>query len=192
MKIQGPLLVVSDLEASKKFYREVFGLRVTLDFGANVTLTGGLSLQTKESWAGFLEKSQEEITFGGNDMELYFEAEDFDAFIEDLEKLDAIRYVHPVKEHPWGPPVRPGSSHCGNRGIYEGGVQKVFRFRYGGGRYRKADGRTGKVCQRLSAVTSEGQACFPRAWPSFRLVKTAPGENQTAAKAAVCPSRIRA
>ncbi len=102
MKIQGPLLVVSDMEASKKFYKEVFGLRVTLDFGANVTLTGGLSLQTKESWAGFLEKPQEEITFGGNDMELYFEAEDFDAFIEDLEKLDAIRYVHPVKEHPWG------------------------------------------------------------------------------------------
>ena len=49
-----------------------------------------------------MEKSQEEITFGGNDMELYFEAEDFDGFIEDLEKLDAIRYVHPVKEHPWG------------------------------------------------------------------------------------------
>ncbi len=37
MKLKNPLLVVSDLEASKRFYREVLGLRVILDFGANVT-----------------------------------------------------------------------------------------------------------------------------------------------------------
>ena len=32
MKLKNPLLVVSDLEASKRFYREVLGLRVILDF----------------------------------------------------------------------------------------------------------------------------------------------------------------
>ena len=57
MKLKNPLLVVSDLEASKRFYREVLGLRVILDFGANVTLTGGLCLQTQESWMGFLSKA---------------------------------------------------------------------------------------------------------------------------------------
>ena len=67
MKLKNPLLVVSDLEASKRFYREVLGLRVILDFGANVTLTGGLCLQTQESWMGFLSKAAEDISFGGND-----------------------------------------------------------------------------------------------------------------------------
>ena len=77
MKLKNPLLVVSDLEASKRFYREVLGLRVILDFGANVTLTGGLCLQTQESWMGFLSKAAEDISFGGNDAELYFEEEKF-------------------------------------------------------------------------------------------------------------------
>ena len=34
MKFKNPLIVVSDMEESKRFYREVLGLRVTLDFGA--------------------------------------------------------------------------------------------------------------------------------------------------------------
>ena len=37
MKYKNPLLVVHDLERSKTFYREVLGLRVILDFGANIT-----------------------------------------------------------------------------------------------------------------------------------------------------------
>lgn len=36
------------MERSVKFYKEVLGLRVTMDLGANV-LTGGVALQTQES-----------------------------------------------------------------------------------------------------------------------------------------------
>ena len=45
MKLKIPLLAVRDMERSKTFYREVLGLHVVMDFGANVTLTGGLCLQ---------------------------------------------------------------------------------------------------------------------------------------------------
>ena len=50
MKFQAALLVVKNMERSVKFYKEVLGLRVTMDLGANVTLTGGVALQTQESW----------------------------------------------------------------------------------------------------------------------------------------------
>ena len=43
MKLKNPLLVVTDLERSVAFYKEVLGLRKIMDFGANVTLTGGLA-----------------------------------------------------------------------------------------------------------------------------------------------------
>ena len=36
MKLKNPLLVVRDMERSKTFYREVLGLHVVMDFGANV------------------------------------------------------------------------------------------------------------------------------------------------------------
>lgn len=102
MKFKSPLLVVNDIERSKKFYKDVLGLRVILDFGANVTLTGGVSLQTKESWKGFIQKEDSEIIFNGNDAELYFEEDNFDSFIEKLSDLKFIEYVHPVVEHSWG------------------------------------------------------------------------------------------
>ena len=38
MKFAVPLIAVSDMERSKRFYHDVFGLEVTGDFGANVIL----------------------------------------------------------------------------------------------------------------------------------------------------------
>ena len=102
MKYKNPLLVVCDLEASIAFYREVLGLRVVRDFGANVTLTGGVCLQTKESWLGFLGVNEGAISFGGRDAELYFEEGAFDAFAARLAGMADVRYVHPVLEHRWG------------------------------------------------------------------------------------------
>ena len=102
MKFKNPLLVVSDMEKSKKFYKDVLNLRVIMDFGANVTLTGGLCLQTKETWMGFIDAKEEDIIFGGNNAEIYFEEDDFDAFAEKLKGIDDIDYVHPVIEHRWG------------------------------------------------------------------------------------------
>ena len=67
MKLKNPLLAVRDMERSKAFYKEVLGLRVVMDFGANVTLTGGLCLQTLDTWAEFLGKAAEAIRFGGGD-----------------------------------------------------------------------------------------------------------------------------
>ena len=50
MKYTGTLIAVKDMEKSKQFYHDVLGMEVAADFGANVTLTGGLVLQTLETW----------------------------------------------------------------------------------------------------------------------------------------------
>lgn len=101
MKLKNPLLVVTDIDRAVTFYKEVLGLRVTMDFGANVTLTGGLSLQTRESWAEFIGISPDELGQSGKMSEIYFEEDDFDAFADKLRSFD-IDYVHPIKEHGWG------------------------------------------------------------------------------------------
>ena len=44
MKYTGTLIAVKDMEKSKQFYHDVLGMEVAADFGANVTLTGGLVL----------------------------------------------------------------------------------------------------------------------------------------------------
>ena len=99
MKFKSPMLVVSDMERSVAFYKNVLGLHVVMDFGANKTLTGGLALQTQETYREFIDGRA--IAWGGHSFELYFEEVDFDGFAEKLEKC-AIEYVPPVKEHTWG------------------------------------------------------------------------------------------
>ena len=99
MKIKNPMLVVTDIDKSVDFYKKVLGLHVITDFGANKTLTGGLSLQTLESWQEFLVLV--DVTFGSNSSEVYFEEDNFDKFVDNLKKCE-VEYVHPVKEHSWG------------------------------------------------------------------------------------------
>lgn len=102
LQLQNPLFVVADMERSKNFYKTVLGLEPVSDFGANVVLEGGLALQTLDSWAGFLGKTPEEITFGGYDSEVYFETEDFDGFLRQLLEGSSVELVHPPLEHRCG------------------------------------------------------------------------------------------
>lgn len=102
MKFSSPLIVISNMEKAKRFYYEVLGLEVVVDFGANVILTGGIALQTKDTWSTFIHKQDSEIVFGGNAAELYFEEDDFDGFIQKMNDIAGINYVHPMVEHSWG------------------------------------------------------------------------------------------
>ncbi len=56
-------------------------------------------MQTLETYREFIDT--DDVSFGGNDFELYFEEDDFDAFAEKL-RACGVRYIHPVKEHAWG------------------------------------------------------------------------------------------
>lgn len=54
MKLKNPMLVVSNIDKSVEFYKKVLGLRVVMDYGANKVLTGGLALQTIETYKDFI------------------------------------------------------------------------------------------------------------------------------------------
>ncbi|WP_418667771.1 hypothetical protein [Allofournierella sp.] len=55
--------------------------------------------KTEESWKGVVGK---EISYQGNDVEVYFEEGDFDQFLDKLSSINTVEYVHPVMEHAWG------------------------------------------------------------------------------------------
>ncbi|MGN0290499.1 MAG: VOC family protein [Lachnospiraceae bacterium] len=100
MHLKNILFVVDNIETSKKFYRDLFGLTVVTDFGENVILTEGLVLQERRLWENFIERP---VIQGANDAELYFEENDIDAFLEKLENSTyPIEYVSKCKEHDWG------------------------------------------------------------------------------------------
>ena len=99
MKFTGTLIAVKDIGASKRFYNDVLGLNVVADFGANVTLEGGVVLQTLETWQQFIRT--DDVVFQNNAGELYFEEDNLDAFCGHLKSFD-VCYIRGLHEHPWG------------------------------------------------------------------------------------------
>ena len=103
MKLKNILIVVKDIEKSKQFYHDLFGLDMVLDNEGNMILTEGLVLQDEKVWKEFLGK---DIVTENNSCELYFEEKEIEAFIEKLEKLyPSIRYVNRLMVHDWGKKV---------------------------------------------------------------------------------------
>ena len=102
MNYKGTLLAVKNMEKAKAFYNSVLGLEIVMDAGANVELTGGVFLQTADTWVHFIHKSSSDIIFENNAVELYFETDDMDGFIKKIESFSNISYIHPVLEHSWG------------------------------------------------------------------------------------------
>ena len=92
MKLKNILIVVKDIEKSKQFYHDLFGLNVVLDNDGNMILTEGLVLQEEKIWKKFLEK---EIIPESNSCELYFEEREIEKFVQKLENLyPSIQYVN--------------------------------------------------------------------------------------------------
>ena len=103
MKLKNIMIVVKDIEKSKQFYHDLFGLEVILDNEGNVILTEGLVLQEKEIWERFIDK---EIVSKSNSCELYFEERDIEEFALKLERLyPTIEYFNRLMTYSWGQQV---------------------------------------------------------------------------------------
>ena len=100
LKFKCPLIAVSDIKESVRFYEEVIGDRVAMDFGENVTFEGGFSLQELKRWKSLIHTDK--VRRKSNDAELYFEEDDFDGFISYLKEFPDLQFVHGVEEMPWG------------------------------------------------------------------------------------------
>lgn len=100
MRLKNILIVVKDIEKSRQFYHDLFGIELMLDNDGNMILTEGLVLQDEKIWKSFLER---EIVPKSNSCELYFEEQDIEAFVEKLERLyPEIEYVNRLMTHSWG------------------------------------------------------------------------------------------
>lgn len=103
MKLKNVLIVVKDIERSRQFYQDLFGLEMILDNEGNMILTEGLVLQEAKCWKEFLGK---EIISENNSCELYFEEEDIEGFAERLENYyPEVKYVNKFMTHSWGQTV---------------------------------------------------------------------------------------
>lgn len=100
MRYTAALISVADVRASRSFYEDLFGLELYQDYGINVSFTCGLALQQNFAWlTGVPEDS---VARRSHNLELCFETEDFDGFLEKLDRRPEVRCLGDVVEHSWG------------------------------------------------------------------------------------------
>ncbi|MDS1004673.1 glyoxalase/bleomycin resistance/dioxygenase family protein [Clostridium sporogenes] len=99
MEFKLALLAVKNVNVSKQFYAELFDQKVILDLGKNVTFSGGFAIQ--EDFAWLTDLPSDYVMEKSNNMELYFEVDDFETFIQKIKKYGNIEYVHQPKKHEW-------------------------------------------------------------------------------------------
>lgn len=100
MKYQGVCIAVKDVNLSKKFYQDLFGLEVFQDYGICIGFSCGLSLQ--QDFDRIIGVAKESIIERSHNMQLYFEEDDFDGFIQKLMSYPNLKYLCDLHELPWG------------------------------------------------------------------------------------------
>lgn len=103
MRLKNVLIVVEDIEKSKQFYHDLFGVDTILEQEGNLMLTEGLVLQEKKIWKEALGK---EVIPNNNACALYFEETDLDRLLRKLEhSYPSVQYVNQLETFSWGQKV---------------------------------------------------------------------------------------
>lgn len=103
MRLRNVLIVVKDIEKSKKYYQDLFGLDVILDNDGNMILSEGLVLQDEAIWKKFIGR---DVIGMNNQSELYFEEANIEGFVEKLDRMyPDTEYVNKLMTHSWGQTV---------------------------------------------------------------------------------------
>ncbi|MDO4634124.1 MAG: VOC family protein [Eubacteriales bacterium] len=98
--LKNTLIVVNDVDAAVKFYRDVFYLFVISSSEEGAVLTNGLVVQDKKVWEQHLGRK---VIPENNASLLYFEEQNLSELLERLQRLyGPVEYVTPLTRLPWG------------------------------------------------------------------------------------------
>ena len=98
MKYICPLIVVEDINKSRKLYEDILGQTIKADFGENVTFEGDFAIHQKEHYQKLINGAP--ISSKSNNFELYFEEENLSAIVTTL-KENGFEFIHDIIEQPW-------------------------------------------------------------------------------------------
>jgi len=103
LKFSSSVLFVKDIRVSRRFYEEMLGLKILVDFGSCIGFDCGLSIWEAERAFPlvFNEPYKESGEIGKRNLELCFEDDEIQPVWQKISSA-AVRMAHPLTEQPWG------------------------------------------------------------------------------------------
>ncbi len=99
MRYRHTILLVSDIQRSKRFYCDQIGLKVVHDFKHHVTFEGGLAIHDAEHYQRTTGKSVV-LNLSDHRSGIYFETDDI---IDDFSRLEkaGVAFQNEIEMQPW-------------------------------------------------------------------------------------------
>jgi predicted enzyme related to lactoylglutathione lyase len=110
IKFVNTIIFVRDIQKSKQFYSQVFGLNIIEDHGTIVIFDNHFVIHNAASLINTIYKRPHifsRFKQGHKNLVLYFECDQLEAIYEQIKK-EKVKIIHDIEEQTWG--------------------QKVFRF----------------------------------------------------------------
>ncbi len=148
-------LFVKDIEISKRFYTDVLGLKIDMDFGKNVIFKNGFAIwEIRKNHIIPTELGLDKISDASvNRFELYFETENISRVLSIL-KNNNVRFLHEIHEESWGQQtIRFFDPDNHLVEIGESMKQFVGRFYDQGLSFGEISNRTGVPVEEVSRLT---------------------------------------
>jgi len=101
-KYHSSVFFASDVEKSKKFYTEIIGQKIEMDFGRCVGFVGGFAIWDTNYAYKMIEVGEpEKIKYERPNFEIYFEIKDIVSLYDKIKNKN-VEFLHGIKEQPWG------------------------------------------------------------------------------------------
>lgn len=102
IKFHSTVIMTEEFEQMKSFYHEILQQKIEFDFGNCIGFKNGLSLwKLKEEYPISKKLGRTFDKSGNNNLEIYFETDDFELVVENLKK-HKLNYLHKEIEELWG------------------------------------------------------------------------------------------
>ena len=99
MKFHSAVIIVKDIERTKKFYCDLMDQTIKYDFGKNVTFESGFAIWELRD-ENIIKRKLNTLECG-NPLELYFEDENIEVIYKKLKEKN-VKFLHDIQEEPWG------------------------------------------------------------------------------------------
>lgn len=93
--------MVKNVEASKKFYEEVIGLKTDKAYDTFVLFEGNFAIHAAGVFYEYINKVYHGEKLGGGDVDFYFTTSDLQAMEQKLKEAN-VEFIHGIKQHDWG------------------------------------------------------------------------------------------
>ena len=104
IRFHHPIAMVKNVEASKKFYEEVIGLKAAKAFDTFVLFEGDFSIHAADVFYEYINKTYQGEKLGNGNVDFYFTTSDLPAMEQKLKEAK-VEFLHGIKQHDWGEKV---------------------------------------------------------------------------------------